>query len=565
MGTTMGNGHNGEWDAIVVGAGFGGLVCAAYLAVGGLRVLVLEQGDIAGGNSHVFRRRRSYEFDVGVHYVGDAGSGGVLSAILSGLGIGDRAGFEQMDRNGFDRIILPSLTVEVPADWSAYRERLKQALPEEQAGIDAFIDVLVAVSSEQRSILLATEDLSPATLAAGAQTLLRWGSKSLTDLFDHCGLSPRARTVLAAQTPNYGLAPENASVTIHSSMIDQFMRGAYYPRGGSQVPVASMVEVIEAHGGELRTRARVRRILIEDRRVTGVALADDSVITAPLVVSNADYRRTILELAGAEHFNKSLVAKTRDAEMARPFPAVYIGLDRELPEWSNANVWWYRDEDIEESYRRVATGDVDDVPFLFVSVASTKDPGSRWSCPPGHTNIQLLTTCPPGYDRWGVDSGPADGGAYRRNPSYQAGKARLTEAVLSVAERILGPLREHIVHLETATPLSQERYTLSSGGTPYGLARWGAKGSRPDVRTSVEGLYVVGQNTRYGSGITGVSLGGITCAGQILGRRLLGEAHAGAVLGDPALLPDRPGDWDPLAVSRGAARAGRRGPDRIHA
>ncbi|MEK8104488.1 FAD-dependent oxidoreductase [Micromonospora sp. M12] len=73
-----------HWDAIVVGAGLGGLVCAAYLAADGRQVLVTEQHDVVGGNSHVFRRRRAYEFDVGVHYLGDCGPDGVLPAILAG-------------------------------------------------------------------------------------------------------------------------------------------------------------------------------------------------------------------------------------------------------------------------------------------------------------------------------------------------------------------------------------------------------------------------------------------------------------------------------------------------
>ncbi|MFF9677097.1 phytoene desaturase family protein [Streptomyces eurythermus] len=547
-----------EWDAIVVGSGMGGLVCAAYLAAGGRSVLVLEQHDVAGGSSHVFRRRRAYEFDVGVHYLGDCGPDGILPAIFSGLGLDGRVRYRAMDPYGFDRIALPGLTVDVPVGWPAYRGRLVEAVPAEAAGILRFTDVCAAVAAETRALLLAEHAPTPAEVMAGTPATARWGRRTVAELFDHCGLTPRARTLLAAQSPNYGMGPHQATVSQHAAVTDHYLRGAYYPEGGGQVMAASLVEALEAHGGELRTRTRVARIRVADGAVTGVELTGGEVLRAPLVVSNADYSRTVLELVGEEHFGRRLVDRTRRATMALPFATLYVALDKELADRPNANLWWYRDGDIEGAYQRLAEGRIAPVPFLFFSFASLKDPGARNVCPPGHTNFQVMTLCPPDYAFWGVHDGPAAGERYRRNEDYQRRKAELTEAMLSAAEEAIGPFREHIVHLETATPLTHERYTLTTGGTPYGLAGGGA-GNRPDTRTTVEGLHVVGAGTRYGSGITGAAVGGLACAAQILDRRLLPETHRGVRLGDPDLLPERAAGWDPLAVSRGARRRDARG------
>ena len=552
-----------EWDAIVVGSGLGGLVCAAYLAVGGHRVLVLEQHDVAGGNSHVFRRRRAYEFDVGVHYLGDCGPDGILPAIFAGLGLDKRVRYREMDQDGFDRIVVPGVTMDMPAGWPGYRRRLKEALPADGPGIDMFVDVIAGLGEEMRQALLSPNDLTITELVARTPVTVQWGRRTLTELFDHCGLSVRARTVLAAQSPNYGMGPDQASVAMHATVTDHYTRGAYYPEGGGQMLAAALVETIESHGGELRTRCKVERILVEDGRTTGVGLEGGESFRSPMVVSNADYRRTVLDLVGPEHFPRRLVAKTAGASMGLPFATLYVALDTELPPRPNANLWWYRGDDIGAYYDRLGTSDLDPVDFLFMSFASLKDPGSRTVCPPGHTNFQVMTLCPSSYDRWGVSGGPADGERYRRKTAYKEQKARLTEAMLSAAEEAIGPFRDHIVHLEAATPLTHERYTLSTGGTPFGLASWGGAGSRPDTRTSVQGLHVVGANTRYGSGITGVALGGISCAAQILGRRLMHEVHSGAVLGDPDLLPERTEDWDPLAISRGTRRRTARGLARI--
>ncbi|MFE2285180.1 phytoene desaturase family protein [Streptomyces sp. NPDC059443] len=546
------DGGRQDWDAIVIGSGIGGLVCAAYLAVGGKRVLVAEQGPVAGGNSHVFRRRRSYEFDVGVHYLGDCGPDGVLPAILDGLGLRGRVPYQEMDPDGFDRIVAAGTTLDMPADWGGYRRRLQDACPSDAAGIDTFLDVVAGLGGERRDAILSAQDVPMADLPRLAPHSVAWGRRTLTELFDHCGLSARARTLLAAQSPNYGMSPDEATVAMHATLTDHYIRGAYYPTGGGQMLASGLLEVIRAHGGTLRTRARVVRIAVEDGRARGVEFADRTVAAAPVVVSNADYRRTMLDLVGEEFLPRRLAAKTRDARMALPWATVYVAVDKDMER--HANLWWYRGEDIGRFYEELRGGGTSGTTdFLFASFASGKDHLSPRICPPGHSNFQLMTLCPPGFEQWGVDAGPADGEKYRRNPVYQKEKARLTEAVLDAAEEAMGPFRGHITHVETATPLTQERYTLSTGGTPFGMAQWGATGARPDTATFVEGLHIVGANTRYGNGITGSAVSGIACAGQILDVRLMHAVHSGSVFGDPTVLPDRGPDWDPLAVSRGVS------------
>lgn len=519
-----------SFDVIVVGSGVGGLVAAALLARSGRSVLVVDRHYVAGGNATIFKRP-GYEFDVGVHYLGECSPSGLLPRILRAAGAAPIR-FLELDPDGFDRLVFPGLEFRVPRGLDAYRKRLVEVFPSEHQGIDRYVRLLRDVRSLAS---LGGRPLSALWVLPRAHLALRHLSSTLAEFLDSCTRDPRLRAVLAGQQGLYGLPPERVSAVMHAAVSGHYVQGAFYPEGGGQVLADRLVESIERHGGKVLLRAAVRRILIESGRAVGIELDNPHlgrrVVRAPVVISNADLKRTILDLVGPEHFPSALVRRTRRFQMAPALGVVYLGLRRDLKAegWPNANVWIYPSFDLSGPYREVRDGRIPREPFCFVSIATLKDPGNRKVAPPGVTNLQLMGVAPSEPESWDTTYAELASGAYRKNTAYLAHKREFAERLMDQTQRVIPELRESIVFQEVATPLTHVRYVGSTGGTAYGLAATPSQTffRRPGAKTDIPGLLLCGANTMSGHGIAGAMSSGLMAAAELVGSALVRQTLGG--------------------------------------
>lgn len=521
-------------DVAIVGAGPGGLTAGAYLAAQGLSVACFDGHYIAGGCVTQFgrgRRDARYHFDVGLHYIGDCRAHGMIPTLLRGVGAS--VDYAEMDPDGFDVLLFPDLTFRIPANAALYRQRLLDAFPAEKRGIDRYTRFLAELDQVARM----TDRTGGRTtlgvlwkVVTSGHLVARYQNATLADVLNDCTDDPHLRAVIAGQNGDYALPPSKVSALLHGGLSNHYLRGAFYPKGGGQVIADAIAEKLEAAGGGIYLRRTVQKILIDNGRAVGVELTpkkDEAPrqVRAKLVVSNADYQRTLLELVGPEHLPQRLVKKTASHTMPSALFMTCLGVQGEIPSMRAANYWQFDGYDFEESYRSLAA----DAPRTFcayITSATHKDPeNAAHHAPAGVTSVEVMSLVTGQFGAWDAAGTDISRRTYRSSSQYQSSKLQIEEDLISRLEKVFPGTRDRICFRESATPVTHTRYTRASGGSGYGIAATPDQflARRPGYRGPVPGLFLCGASTRAGHGVVGAMTSGYLSAqeaARTLGRPL---------------------------------------------
>jgi phytoene dehydrogenase-like protein len=497
-------------DVAVVGAGIGGLTAAALLADAGLKVAVYEAHVVPGGYCHTFLRKERhdgrpcvYRFDAGPHDFSGVHANGPVGAILSRLGVADRLDWRRLDHSYrfANRIIEP------PRDWRAYSAELGRQFPADAAGlktlfeeIKAIYDGMTATGADNGGIpgLPRSADALLA-FARNHPLAVQWMDRPFDELVARHVTLPEAKRLLKALTGYVSDGSERLTCAQMVPLFGYYFVGGYYPAGGPERLAQVLVEAIEARGGTLQLKTRVECILVDDGRAVGVALADGRRVIARAVISNADVRRTFLELVGRE----ALPAKFADRlAAAAPGPSafmVHLGVDY-VPDC------------------RPALHLADQ--HLGVEVLTQVDPTAA---PSGHSTVGIIKLMTNDEARaWFPAAGGDDWKGLRFSPEYEAKKRALADAMIASAETALPGLTSHIVHRSEASPITYARYDLASDGAIYGVSR---AGRLRGAKSPIHNLVVAGAAT-HGPGVEAVAISGAQAAEALVPGLL---ARAGAM------------------------------------
>lgn len=518
------------YDAVIIGGGHNGLVTAAYLAKGGLKVLVLERRAHLGGIASTDEPFPGFKFDSVMQ-----GIGTLSPTVLRDLEL-SRHGLETVRAN-------PTVFTPLPdgnqlllwQETGRSVEAIEKFSKKDSERWPAFVGLVHRMAALLETVENATmphmpqptagEILSLSGLGMQVQRMtgsdrpefLRFIPMSVFELLNDWFESHALKGMLGAVGIKGLLQGPRATGTALNFLHQQVgaPAGSFHAttlvRGGLGKLAEALANAAKGFGAEIRTGVEVAAVIVQDGRATGVATASGEEIGARMIVSSADPKRTFFDLIGPLNFGPEFVKAVSNIKMRGCVAKVNLALN-ELPSFTALKGSDHLRgvisispalDYLERAYDDAKYGRVSSQPYLECVIPTLTDPGRA---PEGKHTMSVWMQFAPYHLRAG---------------NWNVMTEQLGDLVVNTLAEYAPNLKSAILHRQVITPVDLEGdYGLTEGNVNHGemmlehlffmrpVAGWA------QYRTPLTGLYLCGSGTHPGGGITGRS--GYNAAKEIL-------------------------------------------------
>ena len=454
----MGKDNVRAYDAVVIGAGNGGLAAAIRILQGGYSCLLLEKHNLPGGFATSFRRGR-FEFEASLHELNDFGSPqepGEIRTLFRELGVEDKIDWIRIP-DAYHLITTDKqYDCEMPFGVNAFIDKMEQYVPGSRKSMTDFFALCEEVRAAQAYSSSVNGKTDSNYMKSNFPNFVKAGSYSVNEVLESLKMPQRARDILNAYWCYLGVDCDRLSFLHYGSMVIRYItRDAWMPKMRSHEISLALDARIRELGGDIWYHSEAEKILTDEKgAITGVRLTDGTVIPTRHVVANCSPHLVFGKMLDKSVVTEEMVRATNARTFAGRGFSLFLGLSKSAQELGikSHNYFIYDTADTVKQYdlmRKVATNHVQATVCLNNAYPA---------CSPEGTCMMYFTTLLMSDD-WGNIS----------ETDYFKAKDRVADDMIRVFERETGcRIRDAIEEIAVASPTTYARYCGHPQGVIYG-------------------------------------------------------------------------------------------------
>ena len=497
--------YDSVFDAVVVGAGNGGLTGALTLCKAGKKVLLLERHNIPGGCGTTFRRGR-FEFEVALHQLYDIsnnyrGEKGSLRRLFEELNVWNKIDFV-LQEEAF-RLAIPGVgEIVLPGSHDGFVKKLQELAPDEADAIREYQALVDKIAEETALLYESVAEDEPLTKEK-VPTIFEFGSLTGKEVLDRYFKNSIVKGVYKALFGYLGMPVDRVPFLALAALYARG-EGTCYVKGGSQAMSNALADEFLASGGTIRFNTAVEKILVEDGSVRGVVTGAGEIFKTDTILCNANKINVYVDMIEEQHVPESVFAELRVSTLSMSSFGLFIGLDCTAQEAGIKNATSFMAAPLNMPRMRYDVGlhQTSVIPGGYMSCYNIDDP----DCSPKGTSVITI-----------LSSQTADSWINLPPEKYHEAKMQYASKLLDFLYQFYPKIKGHIEEMEAFTPLTLMRYINSPGGCIYGVDAYFKDliANKMQARSPINGLYFCGASLLFG-GFNTTLTSGYTAAKLIL-------------------------------------------------